>query len=109
MNSANTVCTGQAFGLPTQVLSAMRDVFRQYSQVELVLIYGSRAKGNYRRGSDIDLTLIGKNLTYALLNKIETQLDDLLLPYSIDLSLFSHIDNVELVDHIKRVGKTFYP
>lgn len=64
--------------------------------------------GNYRNGSDIDLTLLGDSLTYTQLNRIETQIDDLLLPYSVDLSLFNHIENPDLIDHIKRVGKIFY-
>jgi len=71
-------------------------------------LYGSRAKSNYRDGSDIDLTLVGDALSHAQLNRIETQLDDLLLPYTIDLSLFGHIDNANLIDHIRRVGVVFY-
>ncbi len=71
-------------------------------------LYGSRAKGNYRDGSDIDLTLMGDALSHAQLNRIETQIDDLLLPYTIDLSLFEHIDNANLIDHIRRVGVVFY-
>lgn len=86
----------------------MNKVFLNYPEIEKVVIYGSRAMGNYRNGSDIDLTLFGKSLTYNQLNRIETQIDDLLLPYSVDLSLFDHIDNPGLVDHIHRVGKIFY-
>ena len=64
--------------------------------------------GNYRQGSDIDLTLLGDKLTYTQLSQIETELDELMLPYSIDLSLFHHLDNQNLVDHIRRQGKNFY-
>ncbi len=96
------------FGLKEATIIAINSVFANYSALQKVVIYGSRAKGNYRNGSDIDLTLMGDSLTYTQLNRIETQLDELLLPYSIDLSLFNHIDNPDLIDHIKRVGKIFY-
>lgn len=96
------------FGLSEDVLSSILDVLTQYQQVEAVILYGSRAKGNFRNNSDIDLTLKSRNLDYATLVKIENQLDDLLLPYEIDLSNYSDIDNAELIDHIKRVGITLY-
>ncbi len=96
------------FGLKKTTIDGINGVFSRYLNIEKVVIYGSRAKGNYRNGSDIDLTLFGKDLTYEQLNRIETELDDLLLPYSIDLSLFEHIDATDLIHHINRVGKLFY-
>lgn len=71
-------------------------------------MYGSRAKGTYRAGSDIDLTLFGEALTYIQLDRIETEIDDLLLPYTVDLSLYTQIENTDLLDHIQRVGQVFY-
>lgn len=71
-------------------------------------MYGSRAKGSYRPGSDIDLALFGEALNYTQLNRIETEIDDLLLPYTVDLSLYAQIDNVDLQNHIQRVGQVFY-
>ena len=64
--------------------------------------------GNFKPYSDIDLTMIGTNLDLTIQQKIETQLDDLLLPYKIDLSIFQQIKNQDLIDHITRVGKKFY-
>lgn len=95
-------------GLSVQTIEAVCRVFAKYPQVERAVLYGSRAKGNYRNGSDIDLTLEGKDLTLSLLLKIETDLDDLLLPYKIDLAILSKIENPELKDHIQRVGVVFY-
>lgn len=77
-------------------------------EVEIALLYGSRVIGNYRPGSDIDLTLKGENLNLTVLHKIENELDDLLLPYKIDISLYHHIKNPEFLEHIHRVGKVFY-
>ena len=99
----------ERFGLKEQTIEKIQTVFKHYPEIEKAVIYGSRVKGNYRVGSDIDLTLMGSSLTYDILNKVETEIDELLLPYSMDLSLFSYIDNTELIQHIKRVGKVFYP
>lgn len=97
------------FGLKPHTISAIQRVFAKYPQLERAVLYGSRAKGNYRPGSDIDLTLFGESLTYADLCRIETEIDDLLLPYTLDLSLYAQIDNADLREHIKRVGLEFYP
>ena len=73
-----------------------------------VIIYGSRAKGNYKNGSDIDLTFIGKNISDRDWSGIFQDLDELPTPYTFDLSILSTIENPDLVDHINRVGKIFY-
>jgi predicted nucleotidyltransferase len=76
--------------------------------VNKVIIYGSRVKGNYKQGSDIDLTVVGDSLDLQDILKLMVEMDDLFLPYEVDLSDLSKIDNVELIDHIQRVGKLFY-
>lgn len=95
-------------GLPSKAIDKINTVFLQYPHIDQVILYGSRAKGTYRNGSDIDLTLKSDTLTYRELLQIENQLDDLLLPYKIDLSLFRLIENPDLVEHIQRVGVVFY-
>ena len=96
------------FGLSENTLTQIRQVLAQHPTVETAVIYGSRAKGNYKPGSDIDLTLRGENLGPAELSDINDMLEELLLPYEIDLSLFEHIDNLSLREHIQRVGQVFY-
>lgn len=96
------------FGLEEDTINKINGVFRQYENIDEVIVYGSRAKGNYKKGSDIDLTIKSETFTLAELLQIENHLDDLLLPYKIDLSLFHQIANTELLEHIKRVGKIFY-
>ncbi|WP_127470656.1 nucleotidyltransferase domain-containing protein [Thiomicrorhabdus aquaedulcis] len=86
----------------------MQQVFHCYPQVEKVIIYGSRAKGNFRIGSDIDLTLLGENLNGSVLSHILVDLDDLNTPYMLDVSLFKDIGSKDLLDHIARMGKVFY-
>lgn len=97
------------FGLNEATLEAIMTVLAAHPQLEAAIIYGSRAKGNYKPGSDIDLTLQGANLTLAIVHQIELELDELLLPYTFDLSLYHHLSNPDLLAHIERVGQLFYP
>ena len=96
------------FGLEENIIDQINSVFEKSKCIEKVIIYGSRAKGNYKPGSDIDLTLIGKKINLQELNKIDLMLDDLLLPWIIDLSIYRYIHNPDLIEHIKRKGKTFF-
>jgi predicted nucleotidyltransferase len=96
------------FGLSDKAICAITDVLKKFPEVEEAVLYGSRAKGNYHEGSDIDLTLKGEKLNLDTLNAISWRLDDLLLPQKIDLSMYHRINNPNLIDHIQRVGKTLY-
>lgn len=96
------------FGLKAATIDKIVSVFAQHSEVESAILYGSRAKGNYREGSDVDLTLTGEHLTYRTLLRIEEEIDDLLLPYLFDISIFSYIDDADVIDHIRWVGMPFY-
>ena len=96
------------FGLKEEIIKQINDVFAIYSQIEKSVIYGSRAKGNFKKGSDIDLTLEGTGLNLSVINSLLNELDDLLLPYTFDVSIFNQINNDSLVEHIERVGKVFY-
>jgi len=96
------------FGLKDETIKKINAVFEKFPQIEKAILYGSRAKGNYKTGSDIDLTLVGNNLNLSVINKIELEIDDLLLPYLFDISIYHQISNPELIEHINRIGKTFY-
>jgi len=96
------------FGLNESTIERIRAVFVKYPQLEKAVLYGSRAKDNYRNGSDIDLTLLGSaDLTLDALHKMMDEIDDLLLPYTIDLSIFNNISDHDVIEHIQRVGVTF--
>ena len=100
--------TGLRFGLTENTIGAINGLFAACPQIEKVILYGSRARGTQRSGSDIDLTIVGENVTHDQLLALANQLDDLLLPYKIDLSLLRQIENPELLEHIKRVGTVFF-
>lgn len=96
-------------GLPDTAVAKLQSVFAAHPHVEQVILYGSRAKGNYRPGSDIDLSIVGDAVDWQELLRIDNEIDDLLLPYKWDLSLLRQIDNPDLLEHIRRVGVVFYP
>jgi predicted nucleotidyltransferase len=96
------------FGLSDEVVTLIVGILRQYSEVEDALIYGSRAMGNFKPDSDIDIALKGPHVNLEILARISNQLDDLLLPVIFDLSVFRTIKNAQLIDHINRVGISLY-
>ena len=96
------------YGLEENTIGQMVSVFRRHEQIEEVILFGSRAKGNQKLGSDIDLALKGNGLTLAILNKITDELDALPMPYTFDICVLTKIENKELVEHIKRVGQNIY-
>ena len=97
-----------SFGLNGNTIDKINGVFGRFPEVETVMLYGSRAKGTFKNGSDIDLAMTGKSLSQDLRSRIAQALDDLLLPYEIDLSIIADLHNDELAAHITRVGKIFY-
>jgi uncharacterized protein len=96
------------YGLTDETVAKLQGVLARYPQVEKATLYGSRAKGNFKTGSDIDLTLHGQSLDHDLHCQIAAELDDLNLPYTIDLSIFHQLTHRELIEHIQRVGQSFY-
>jgi predicted nucleotidyltransferase len=95
-------------GLTSETVDRIRSVLARFSGVEKAVLYGSRAKGNYKRGSDIDLALFGSGLNTSVLSQINSGLDDLSLPHKIDISIFAKISHSDLIEHIQRVGVVFY-
>jgi uncharacterized protein len=98
----------ETFGLNSKTLETIRSILTRNTKIKKAILYGSRAKGNYKPASDIDLALEGSELSLSDLLKIESELDESSIPYRVDLCLIHHIDNQELLDHIKRAGKIFY-
>jgi len=83
-------------------------VLSSFPDIKKVILYGSRARGDHKKTSDIDLTMIGENLNSSTLAQVESAIDDLLLPYKVDISLFKDIDNVNLIHNINTQGVVFY-
>jgi len=96
------------YGLENHTVTAIQGAFKAFIKIDKVILYGSRALNSYRNGSDIDLTIIGIDISIQYLQQIELELEELMLPYQIDLSIFNHIGNKNLIEHIQRVGIEFY-
>jgi predicted nucleotidyltransferase len=94
-------------GLPASAVEQLCGIFRACPGIRRVILYGSRAMGTFRPGSDIDLCLEGETLGLTELLALEGRIDDLLLPWKVDLSLRHQIDNPSLLEHIGRVGVDF--
>lgn len=95
-------------GLKDIELTKLNEVFAANERIERVVLYGSRAKGNYKPFSDVDITLEGPELTHTDLSRLSLAIDDLLLPYQFDISIFHTLKNEALIDHIRRMGITIY-
>lgn len=96
------------FGLKEIEIKEINNVFKKYLEIDEVIIYGPRSTDNYNKGSNIDLAIKGDGLDVTLIFKIEQELENLFLPYFIDLSDLKKIDSKSLIEHIKKDGKTFY-
>ena len=96
------------FGLSPATLSTVRAILARHPAVESAILYGSRAKGNFKPGSDIDLTLTGSALDYAELTSIQEELYESDIPYQVDLSILANLNHPGLEEHIGRVGVVFY-
>lgn len=91
-------------GLKEKDIALIKEVLFSNASVEDAVLYGSRAKGCWRRFSDIDITIIGENITHADLVGLLMKFEDSALPYMVDLNIFSTLANPALRDHINRVG-----
>ena len=96
------------FGLKNTVVDQINAVFDKHPQILKVYIYGSRARGDHRPASDIDLTMECSENTENLLSRLFFELDDLLLPYKFDLSIKDQISNQELIKQIEQHAQVFY-
>jgi len=97
------------YGLDDSTISQIQGVLSEFPEVDRAILYGSRAMGNFRAGSDIDLTLVGgEALNLRVLYRVMDEIDDLLLPYTFDLSILRLINDQQVREHIRRAGVVFY-
>lgn len=97
-----------SFGLKDSELCLLQKLFAANERISKAILYGSRAKGNYKPFSDVDITLVGEGLSRRDLNEFLTRLDESSLPYVFDVSIFEKLNNPELIDHINRRGVEIY-
>ena len=97
------------FGLRPQELAEIIGLIRQFSDIEETVIFGSRAKGNYKKGSDIDIAIKGEKISSEDIASLADLLnEESILPYYFDIVHYDAITEKALTEHIDRVGKTIY-
>lgn len=90
--------------LDTHIIEKIRSVMQGYTDIKHLVLFGSRAKGLAKNGSDIDLAIMGSEIGFRELCKLGAKLDELDLPYKIDIINYDSITNQALKEHIDRVG-----
>lgn len=104
LNVEVTVC-----GLSGFDIDYITESMRKFNEIEAGIIFGSRAKGNYRKGSDVDLAIVGPCLTPDVVVRLHALLEDEgPLPYYFDIVDYTHCGDQSVKDHIDRVGLTIY-
>ena len=97
------------FGLEDNIIENIRNILKKYEEVESAKIFGSRARGDQRKASDIDIALFGEKLTFSINTKIFYEIDALYLPYKIDLINFNSLGKENTIrDYILKEGVEFY-
>lgn len=97
------------FGLRSSDIESLIRTFSNFPEIEEAILFGSRAKGNFKSGSDVDIALRGDNITITIVNSLSFTLnEESVMPYKFDVLNYHTIQNKELIDHINRVGKSIY-
>lgn len=96
-----------AFGLSDKVIAELQALLARFPEVQSAVIYGSRAKGSYRDGSDIDLCLHGQEIDQTILNQIQSESYWLTIPYRIDFVVWSQL-TADFQNEITQTGQLFY-
>jgi len=97
------------FGLKEFELEYIIDAIKKFHEIEKAVIFGSRVKGNYKPGSDVDIGIHGENITFDTVSALHAMLEEKgPLPYFFDIVDYTHLSHKELKEHINRVGKVIF-
>lgn len=95
-------------GLPAATVEKITTVLARFPEVDRALLFGSRAKGTHKHGSDIDLAIVGEHLDWRMVGRIYDALDDQLLPFRFSLVTYGPTTDPDVAAHIARVGITLF-
>jgi predicted nucleotidyltransferase len=96
-------------GLNEMDLGFIRDSISQFEEIHKAVLFGSRAKGAYKTGSDVDIAVFGQNVDFEVISKLHAILEDESpMPYFFDIIDYNHLGKKELQDHIDRVGEVIF-
>ncbi|MCE2746756.1 MAG: nucleotidyltransferase domain-containing protein [Burkholderiales bacterium] len=97
------------YGLADQVIDQIQAVFARYPDIQIVYLFGSRAAGNFRDGSDIDLAVVAPSMPQSTFNALWNEIDALPLVFKVDCIQFEQLENEALKHNILEKGVRFYP
>ena len=99
----------KASGLRIEDLVNITSILKKENKIDSAYLFGSRAKGNYKNGSDVDIVLKGKQLDHDVINHISYILnEETLMPYRFDVVNYDKIKSTELLSHIDRNGQLIF-
>ncbi|HAN10002.1 MAG TPA: DNA polymerase III subunit beta [Clostridiales bacterium] len=97
------------FGLREDDTKFITEKIAQFEEIKKAVIFGSRAKGNYKQGSDIDIAIFGDSISFGTVARLHTILEEESpMPYLFDIVNYETISNKDLKEHIDRVGKVVF-
>ena len=97
------------FGLLDRDIEYILKAVRQFPEIEKAVIFGSRAMGNYKNGSDIDMAIVGEKVDNSVIYKLDDYLNEVYpLPYFFDIIHYEMLSNENLKNHIDKEGKIIY-
>ncbi|MCR4430981.1 MAG: nucleotidyltransferase domain-containing protein [Tepidanaerobacteraceae bacterium] len=97
------------FGLREFEIEYIVDAIKKFHEIEKAVIFGSRAKGNYKPGSDVDIAVYGEDITFDTVSALHAMLEEKgPLPYFFDIVDYTHLSHEGLKEHIDRVGEVIF-
>lgn len=98
-----------SFGLLDEDLTYIVKSLQQFPEIEKAAVFGSRAKGTHKSGSDVDIAIWGDAIVFSTVSRLHAMLEEESpMPYFFDIVDYSHLNNEELKKHIDRVGVPIY-
>ena len=98
----------KATALLSAHLDCIRIVLGKFPEVEKALLFGSRAKGTNRPGSDMDIAIQGANISPMTVARVKAEMDESNLPFRVDVVWHNEKLNPNLTAHIQRIGRVIY-
>lgn len=97
------------YGITDKTYQMLLDTFSKFPEIKEVLIFGSRAKGNYKNGSDIDLAVKGGEVGPCLIFRLKSLFNSRLsIPYKVDVVGYDYLEHQGLKEHVDRIGRVIY-
>ncbi len=95
-------------GLSQRDKLTIKDILSKYPEIKAVRLFGSRAKGNFKPGSDIDLVIMNKQVDLITILRLLSAFEESTLPYIVDVMLYPILQDSSLKEQIDRISISFY-